>query len=121
MSYLYDPRVFFAAERTMLAWIRTGVAVMGLGFVVAKFGLFLRYVAHEPLPQDQKTHISLIIGIIMVLLGSLVCVMSLIQFRRFVRTLSEPEIPPRWSFALPILFAWTFACAGLFLALYLFL
>jgi putative membrane protein len=37
-----DPRVFFAAERTFLAWIRTGLALMGFGFVVAKFGLFLR-------------------------------------------------------------------------------
>ena len=36
-----DPRVFFAAERTFLAWIRTGLALMGFGFVVARFGLFL--------------------------------------------------------------------------------
>ena len=37
-----DPRVYFAAERTLLAWIRTGLTVVGLGFVVARFGLFLR-------------------------------------------------------------------------------
>ncbi len=37
-----DPRVYFAAERTMLAWLRTGIAVMAFGFVVARFGLFLR-------------------------------------------------------------------------------
>ena len=36
-----DPRVYFAAERTFLAWIRTGLALMGFGFVVARFGLFL--------------------------------------------------------------------------------
>ena len=36
-----DPRVRFAAERTLLAWIRTGLAMMGFGFVVARFGLFL--------------------------------------------------------------------------------
>jgi putative membrane protein len=40
-----DPRVFFAAERTFLAWIRTGLALMGFGFVVARFGLFLREMA----------------------------------------------------------------------------
>ena len=40
-----DPRIYFAAERTMLAWIRTGLAMMGFGFVVARFGLFLRELA----------------------------------------------------------------------------
>ena len=37
-----DPRVVFAAERTFLAWVRTGLALTGFGFVVARFGLFLR-------------------------------------------------------------------------------
>ena len=32
---------YLAAERTFLAWIRTGLALMGFGFVVARFGLFL--------------------------------------------------------------------------------
>ena len=40
-----DPRVVFAAERTLLAWIRTGLSLMGFGFVVARFGLFLRELA----------------------------------------------------------------------------
>jgi len=42
-----DPRVFFAAERTLLAWLRTGLTVMGLGFVVARFGLFLRLLSQQ--------------------------------------------------------------------------
>ena len=33
---------YLAAERTLLAWIRTGLAMMGFGFVVARFGLFLQ-------------------------------------------------------------------------------
>ena len=36
-----DVRDYFAEERTFLAWIRTGLALMGFGFVVARFGLFL--------------------------------------------------------------------------------
>lgn len=33
-----DPRIYFAAERTLLAWIRTGLSIIGFGFIVAKFG-----------------------------------------------------------------------------------
>lgn len=44
MSPISDPRVYFAAERTLLAWLRTGLGIMAFGFVVARFGLFLRLV-----------------------------------------------------------------------------
>jgi Domain of unknown function (DUF202) len=37
-----DIREHLAAERTLLAYVRTGLALMGFGFVVARFGLFLR-------------------------------------------------------------------------------
>src|SRR5471030_843463 len=40
-----DPRIYMAAERTFLAWLRTGIACMGFGFVVARFGLFLHEMA----------------------------------------------------------------------------
>ncbi|MCX5841204.1 MAG: DUF202 domain-containing protein [Deltaproteobacteria bacterium] len=32
MAQITDLRVYFAAERTLLAWSRTGLAMMGLGF-----------------------------------------------------------------------------------------
>ena len=41
MSDLNDPRVFFAAERTLMAWTRTAVALMAFGFAIERFGLFL--------------------------------------------------------------------------------
>jgi putative membrane protein len=31
-----------ANERTFLSWLRTSIALIGLGFIVARFGLFLR-------------------------------------------------------------------------------
>ncbi|MGA9968262.1 MAG: DUF202 domain-containing protein [Terriglobales bacterium] len=46
---------YLAAERTFLAWIRTGLALMGFGFVVARFGLFLQQiqvVEHAPAAQS---------------------------------------------------------------------
>ena len=42
-----DPRTYFAEERTFLAWIRTGLGLMGVGFAVARFGLFLRQFQEE--------------------------------------------------------------------------
>jgi uncharacterized membrane protein YidH (DUF202 family) len=57
----YDPRMYLAAERTFLAWIRTGLALMGLGFIAARFGLFLRVAFGTSLPE--RTGVSLPVGI----------------------------------------------------------
>ena len=64
---LSDPRVFFAAERTLLAWVRTGLTIMAFGFVVARFGLFLRLLAAQHVatvtPEASRTDFSNIAGI----------------------------------------------------------
>ena len=46
-----DLREVLAEERTFLAWIRTGIALMGFGFVVARFGIFLQQVQIVETPQ----------------------------------------------------------------------
>src|ERR1044072_8353155 len=68
-----------ANHRTFLAWLRTCVALIGLGFVVAKFGLFLFPISTVGDPStsttnfatsfETSTHYSSIIGISMVILG----------------------------------------------------
>ena len=51
-----DARVYFAAERTLLAWVRTGLAMMGFGFVVARFGMFLREIAAVQTVPPNAVH-----------------------------------------------------------------
>ena len=68
-----DPRVFFAAERTLLAWVRSGIAAIGLGFLVARFGYFLLAI-NSKLPGSQ--HISSAIGVGLVIIGSLMIALS---------------------------------------------
>ena len=120
MSYLDDPRVYFAAERTLLAWIRTGITVMGLGFVVARFGIFLQYVSHGA-DQHHKHGLGLGIGVTFIILGSLACIIASIQFRRFLANLAEAEKPPRYLISFAPWSAYTIASAGLALSVYLLL
>src|SRR5476649_2339332 len=47
-----DPRVFFAAERTLLAWVRAAIGLIGLGFVVARFGLFFFFLMIRRPPRS---------------------------------------------------------------------
>ncbi|MFN2427499.1 MAG: YidH family protein, partial [Candidatus Binatia bacterium] len=68
-----DPRVYFAAERTLLAWIRTGITIIALGFVVSRFALFLRLVVPPDAAVAGDAHgrwISDLLGVSLVLIGS---------------------------------------------------
>ena len=85
-----DPRVHFAAERTFLAWIRTGLALMGFGFVVARFGLFLKEMSgHAP---GVKTYgFSLWAGSAMVLLGAMMNLAAVARHLEVIRRLNRGE------------------------------
>ena len=113
-----DPRVFFSAERTLLAWIRTGLTVVGLGFVVARFGLFLRIVSREGAhPESAQT--STVLGVLFVLLGSAGIAMAVAQFFRFYRTLPPEDRPAGYWLGASLWFAALLAVSGVALASYL--
>ncbi len=118
-----DPRVFFAAERTLLAWIRTGLTIMGFGFVVARFGLFLALLAAQhPGPAthvDAAPHISSIVGIALVVLGSASILVSAAQHRRYIATLPVADLPAEHSVSFPLVVALLLGLLGLAVAVYL--
>src|SRR5277367_5445693 len=93
MSYTADPRVLFAAERTLLAWQRSAIALMGFGFVVERFGLFLQMVAHQP-PSGSQRSFSLGLGVALLLLGAAVALISARQFRQVAKSLDPAVVPP---------------------------
>jgi uncharacterized membrane protein YidH (DUF202 family) len=69
-----------AAERTFLAWIRTSIAVISLGFVVAKFGVWLRELADRLDPSAANTHrssASLPIGVALMAVGGVFAILAL--------------------------------------------
>src|SRR5437870_3831956 len=87
-----DPRIYFAAERTLLAWIRTGLAMMGFGFVVAWFGLLLRELASaQGARPHQHSGLSLWLGTTLVIVGVMVNVCAAIRHWRTVRRLEKGQ------------------------------
>jgi uncharacterized protein (DUF302 family)/uncharacterized membrane protein YidH (DUF202 family) len=83
---------YLAAERTVLAWIRTGIALMGLGFVLARFGLFLQeFNQLQPDFQMRSYGISLWIGVVLILMGVAVCLLSMFRHLRMLKQLESGE------------------------------
>jgi putative membrane protein len=115
-----DPRVYFAAERTFLAWIRTGLGLMGIGFAVSRFGLFLRQVsAAESHSPPRNTSLSLWSGVAMVSLGVIVNLSAVLRHFQLIRELSSGTWQPGRISRDAVILGLILAAIGIGMAIYL--
>ena len=116
----YDLRIPLAAERTLLAWVRTGLAMMGFGFVVARFGIFLRELAAaRGVAPSQHVLTSQWIGTTLVLLGVFVNVVAALQHARFVLRYNRGETPRAHPASMGVMLSVVLAVLGGAMAVYL--
>lgn len=118
MSALNDPRVFFAAERTSLAWTRTALTLMAFGFAIERFGLFMRMLVEQN-PHEMDTGLSFWVGLVFILLGAAFAMISAQQYQSVLKTLRPIEIPEAYGTRLPFIINLVVAILALVLAVYL--
>jgi len=122
-------RVHFANERTFLAWIRTSIGIMAFGFVVEKFGLFVKQVSYflgrtghvlpgeaaAPAPPSQSY--SSILGILLVGLGAVMALLAFIRYKKVEKQIDEDSYQP--SAILDALLTLSVLGVAIFLIIYL--
>ncbi len=117
-----DRLVYFAAERTLLAWVRVSLGLMALGFVVDRFSLFLKQrIPHGP-GNWSGDPFSSWIGIVLLLLGVSANITAVVRYTRFeIRYHRNVDTRPGRGLSLGIFFTLATAVLGIIIVLFLIL
>lgn len=117
---LAGERTYLAGERTLLAWVRTSVAMMGFGFLVGRFGLFLREMA-EMQHGEPRTSVawSAVIGTALVAVGATINVYAVIEHTQFLRRFRDDRGGFSRRSLFPLVLAGTMTILGVALGVYL--
>jgi putative membrane protein len=96
---LGHPSDHLANERTFLAWVRTALGLIGLGFVLARMGLFLRQLEtisqpHRPPITPHGVHEFLVAGVLFLLLGTVLGASAGWMYESNRRALDEGRYVP---------------------------
>ena len=112
--------VYFAAERTLMTWIRTALGLMALGFVIDRFGLVVRTMAPQIGRIAQPSAFSFLAGAGSVVVGALMALVAAVRYGRFAwRYHRTGDIDPGLGLGPAILFTIVVALTGALVAGYL--
>lgn len=118
MSDNGDPRVLFAAERTLLAWNRTSISLMAFGFVVERFGLLLE-ISGRPETKFFQRHLSFLVGLSFILLATFVALYSIWQHKQILTAIRSSDIPAGYNLRMGIITNGILGFLGVVLSFYL--
>ncbi len=116
-----DPRTYFAAERTFLAWIRTGLGLTAVGFALARFGLFLREFQNQQDAPAHSTGISVYSGVALVVFGIVVNISAVVGHLRTMKQLRTGDWNPGNGSRPAVILALLLALFGVGVAIWLLL
>ena len=111
--------IYFAAERTLMAWIRSSLGLMALGFVIDRFGLVFRQVMPRAGGLLPKAF-SFCTGAALVLLGSVMACVAAVRYYRFSRDYHrKSSTEPRHGILVGVVFTTILALLGFVIVIFL--
>jgi putative membrane protein len=110
-------RDHLANERTLLAWARTAITIMALGFVIAKFGILVREVRGLTHAAQEAVHFSALFGAALACTGAVALAFAAAGFVRMKRGIDRQEVS--FSPTVGLVVAAVLTIVGLLLAVYL--
>lgn len=116
MSNLDDPRVYFAAERTLLAWQRSGLVLLAFGFMIERVDILSKALGQTP---QWPSMAGFWVGLLFMGLGVFTILLAVRQFIALLPSLKPAEIPKAYRVGLSIMLNLTVSLAGLILILIL--
>ncbi len=112
--------VYFAAERTLMAWIRAALGLMALGFVIDRFGLVVRTITPHADRMVQSSTMSFAAGAGLVAVGALLAGVAALRYTHFMRRYRQSgDIDPGYGLEPALFFTVVVGLAGALIAGYL--
>ncbi len=112
-----DPRVQMSAERTLLAWVRTSLALMAFGFVLARFALILSTLGIEI--KSQHANLATGIGVMMVAIGAIASAGAPWHYRKYFARIRSDGSRPFAAWTLAMIVAYSTAIIAVALIIFL--